>query len=74
MTVHRFVLPAARTVLVLVALSLGACGAEVAGSAATVGELQVEQMKAAKAQQRQFEAQLGQALQAVDARASDAGN
>ncbi|MDH5341151.1 MAG: hypothetical protein OEW22_15315 [Rubrivivax sp.] len=65
-------MPPFRTAVVLASVLLSACGAEVAGTAATVGALEVEQLKAAKAQQRQFEAQLGQAMQAAAARASEA--
>ena len=58
--------------IVLSALVLGGCGAEVAGTAATVGKLQATQAEQAKEQQRQIEKQLGEALKATEARASEA--
>lgn len=54
------------------ALVLGACGAEVAGNAAKVGALQASQAQAAKAQQDQIVRQLGEAMKAGEARASEA--
>jgi PBP1b-binding outer membrane lipoprotein LpoB len=58
--------------LVVSALLLVGCGAEVAGTAATVGKLQATQAEQAKEQQRQIEKQLGEALRATEARASEA--
>ncbi len=58
--------------LVLGALLLSACGAEVAGTAATVGALQAKQAQQAQAHQRDAEKRLGESLQAVDAAASAA--
>ena len=58
--------------IVVSAMLLGGCGAEVAGTAATVGKLQATQAEQAKEQQRQIEKQLGEALKATEARASEA--
>ena len=51
---------------------LAACGAEVAGAAATVGKSQAIQAEQAKAQQEQIKKNLGAALQAGEAAASAA--
>lgn len=51
---------------------LAACGAEVAGTAATVGKTQALQVEQAKAQQEQIKKNLGAALQAGEAAASAA--
>jgi hypothetical protein len=59
-------------VAALLATFLAGCGAEVAGTAATVGNLQVQQLEQAKAQQRQIESQLGAAMSAAQERASAA--
>jgi hypothetical protein len=50
------------------ALLLAGCGAEVAGTAATVGRLQATQAEQAKAQQQKIQADLGAALEAGKAR------
>lgn len=62
----------ARHSLALILMLLAGCGAEVAGTAATVGALQAAQVEQARAQQRQIEADLGQALKAAETRASAA--
>lgn len=49
-------------------LLIAGCGAEVAGTAATVGRLQTTQAEQAQAQKRQIEADLGAALEAGKAR------
>lgn len=54
------------------AFLLAACGAEVAGTAATVGKTQALQVEQAKAQQEQIQKNLGVALQAGQAAASAA--
>ena len=54
--------------LVLAACLLAGCGAEVAGSAATVGKLQATNAEQAQAQKRQIEAGVGAALEAGKAR------
>ncbi|MDQ2778891.1 MAG: hypothetical protein M3Y32_04955 [Pseudomonadota bacterium] len=60
------------TVLVLATL-LGGCGAEVAGTAITVGKLQAQQAEQARAQQKQIVEGMGKAMQAAaDATASAA--
>jgi len=51
---------------------LAGCGAEVAGTAATVGKTQALQVEQAKAQQEQIKKNLGAALQAGEAAASAA--
>ena len=51
---------------------LAGCGAEVAQMAATTAALQSRQAQQAKAQQQQFNAQLGEAMKAVEASASAA--
>ena len=61
-----------RILVLAAALMLGACGAEVAGSAARIGALQASQAQAAKAQQEQIVRQLGEAIKAGEARASEA--
>ena len=61
-----------RNLSVIVAMLLGGCGAEVAGTAATVGALQATQAQQAKAQQSQAEARLGESMKAVQAGASAA--
>lgn len=61
----------------LSAVMLVACGADVVGSAATVGTLQAQQAAQAKATEAQILSQLkdAQAVAAVrDASAADAGN
>ncbi len=49
-------------------LLIAGCGAEVAGTAATVGRLQATQNEQAQAQKRQIEAGVGAALEAGKAR------
>lgn len=56
----------------IAALLLGGCGAEVAGTAATVGVLQAKQAQQAQAQQREAQKRLGESLSAVDTAASAA--
>lgn len=52
---------------------LAGCGAEVAGTAATVGKLQAQQAEQARAQQKQIVDGMGKAMQAAaDATASAA--
>jgi len=58
--------------LLTLATVLVACGAEVAGTAATVGALQATQAQQARTQQRQAENRLSESLKAVDASASAA--
>jgi len=53
-------------------LLLSACGAEVAGTAATVGKLQATQAQQAQAQQDQVTKQMGAALQNAQEAASAA--
>lgn len=57
---------------VLCAALLAGCGAEVAGTAATVGKLQAEQASQAKARQAQIVEGLQQAQDAGVQRAADA--
>lgn len=59
--------------ILVIALLLCGCGAEVAGTAATVGALQATQAQQAQAQQREVERRLGESLNAVAAAASAAG-
>jgi uncharacterized protein YceK len=64
-----------RTLLMSLALAaslLAGCGVEVAGTAATTGQMQAEQARQAKAQQEQVQKNLGVALQAGAAAASAA--
>ena len=58
--------------LLTLATVLVACGAEVAGTAATVGALQATQAQHVRTQQRQAENRLSESLKAVDASASAA--
>jgi hypothetical protein len=58
--------------LVLCAALLAGCGAEVAGTAATVGKLQAEQASQARAQQQQIVEGLQRAQDAGAQRAADA--
>lgn len=58
--------------LAAAALLLGACGAEVAGTAAAVGKLQATQAQQAQAQQEQIRKQMDAALQKAQAAASAA--
>ena len=63
------------TGLIIAVTLLAGCGAEVAGTAATVGVLQAkqaQQAQQAQAQQRQAEQRLGESLTAVQASASAA--
>ena len=61
-----------RIAFLALALLLGACGAEVAGTAATVGKLQATQAEQARDAQRKIQADLGAALEAGKARADAA--
>ncbi|MDR3055868.1 MAG: hypothetical protein LBU53_10810 [Zoogloeaceae bacterium] len=54
--------------LLLAALSLSACGVDVATTAATVGALQAEEAKQAKQQQETIEKQLEEARKLTDQR------
>lgn len=65
--------PAQHLVLAL-SVALAGCGAEVAGTASTVGKLQATQAEQAKAQQEQVKKDLNAALQAGQAAASAAAN
>ena len=56
----------------LVTALLAGCGAEVAGTAATVGKLQTEQASQARAQQQQIVEGMKQAQEAGLQRAADA--
>ena len=56
--------------LILATLALAGCGAEVAGTAATVGKLQAEQTAQARAMQAQVVDGLNAAQQAGAARAA----
>lgn len=58
--------------VIVIGALLAGCGAEVAQTAATTAALQARQVQQAKAQQQQFNAQLGEAMKAVDASASAA--
>jgi uncharacterized protein YceK len=62
-----------RTICIVATVLLSGCGAEVAGTAATVGALQATQAQRAQAQKSQIEAKLGESLKAIDAAASAAG-
>lgn len=64
--------PLAAPALALSTALLAACGAEVAGTAATVGKLQAEQASQAKAQQQQIVEGMKQAQDAGLQRAADA--
>ncbi|MDO9074315.1 MAG: hypothetical protein Q7U73_13725 [Rubrivivax sp.] len=64
---HRLAGPVALCTLVLTG-----CGAEVAGTAATVGKLQAEQASQARAQQQQIVEGLQKAQEAGVQRAADA--
>ncbi len=64
--------PAMRSALALCVTLLAGCGAEVAGTAATVGKLQAEQASQAKAQQQQIVDGLQKAQDAAAQRAADA--
>lgn len=64
---QKALLPAA-----LVCALLGACGAEVAGTAATVGGLQAEQARQAKAREQQILDGMKAAEQAAAQRAASA--
>jgi hypothetical protein len=57
-----------RIACLALALLLGACGAEVAGTAAAVGKLQATNAEQAREAQRKIEADLGAALEAGKAR------
>ncbi len=61
------------TICIAAVVLLSACGAEVVGTAATVGTLQATQAQQAKAQKSQIEAKLGESMKAVEAAASAAG-
>jgi len=65
--------PAAPALALSVALLAG-CGAEVAGTAATVGKLQAEQASQARAQQQQIVEGMKQAQDAGMQRAADAAS
>ncbi len=58
----------------LCTLLLAACGAEVAGTAATVGKLQAEQASQARAQQQKIVEGMKQAQEAGLQRAADAAS
>ena len=58
--------------MIAAALALAGCGAEVAGTAATVGKLQTEQAQQALKQQEQITKNLGAALQAGQAATASA--
>ncbi|MBK6471926.1 MAG: hypothetical protein IPF94_14730 [Betaproteobacteria bacterium] len=60
--------------LVLCVALLAGCGAEVAGTAATVGKLQAEQASQARAQQQQIVEGMKQAQDAGLKRAADAAS
>ena len=62
------------TALALVCAALVGCGAEVAGTAAAVGALQVEQAKQAQAQQARIVEAMKAAEQAGVQRAADAAS
>ena len=62
----------AAAALVMCTGLLAACGAEVAGTAATVGQLQAEQASQARAQQQQIVEGMKQAQEAGLQRAADA--
>jgi hypothetical protein len=69
-----FYRPAVVALAVPLALALGACGVEVATTAATAASLQAAQATQAKAQQRQIEDKLGAALKVGENRAAAEGN
>jgi hypothetical protein len=54
-----------RPLIVLLALALAGCGAEVAGTAATVGAARVEEAKQAQQTREQFEQRLDASMQAA---------
>ena len=58
--------------IAMLCTALAACGAEVAGSAATAAALQASQAQQAQAQQRQLQLKLDAALAAGVARAASA--
>jgi hypothetical protein len=60
----------ARIGILIGAMVLGGCGADVAGTAATSASLQATQVQQGKEQQQQIESRLGEALKAVEASAS----
>jgi hypothetical protein len=60
--------PMNRIACLTLTLLLAACGAEVAGTAATVGKLQATSAEQARQTQRKIEADLGAALEAGKAR------
>lgn len=64
----------ARVILATLALALAACGAEVAGTAATVGKLQAEQVRQAQAQKEQIVEAMKKAQEAGVQRAADAAS
>jgi hypothetical protein len=66
-------MPSYRHLILIAAAALAGCGAEMAGTAATVGGLQATQAQQAKAQKAQIEAKLGESMKAVEAAASAAG-
>ena len=61
-----------RILLPLAALLLAGCGADVASTAANVGNLQKQQLEQAKSQEAQVKTNLDQAMQATGARAASA--
>ncbi|MCH7372133.1 hypothetical protein [Aeromonas sp. MR16] len=63
MSISRYLLP-------LIALLLGGCGPELAGTAATTGKLQAEQAQQAKAQLDQFKLELSAAMHSTETAAS----
>ncbi len=62
-----------RNLILIAGAALTGCGAEVVGTAATVGTLQAKQAQQAKAQNAQIEAKIGESMKAVEAAASAAG-
>lgn len=56
------------------ALTLAGCGAEVAGSAATVGALQAQQAERVRAQQKQIVNELDKTLKAAAAATASAAD
>lgn len=61
-------------VIGFIVASLAGCGAEVAGGAAAVGQMQAEQVRAGQAQQAQVAGQLNQAQAAAAARTASAAD
>lgn len=61
-------------ILAALALAVAACGAEVAGTVATVGRLQAEQARQSQAQKEQIVEAMKKAQQAGVQRAADAAS